>query len=530
MFEDIQDDSGSHSKIRIFNPATLEEVGEIKVSVPGSLASMRKAAAEAQVVWISMPLSQRKKVLEKAQEIIFEQLEKIAKIVCEETGKPKIEGINADIGCALSAGDFSMREMERIFRPSRIDFGSMGMAMRYLRRSSFIVPRPIGVVGIIAPWNYPFGMPYSQTVMAIAAGNAVLLKPSSHTPFSAKKIVEILEQAGAPKGLVQVVVGRGSGIGQEFVLSGLDRIIFTGGTEAGRKVMENASQRFTPVTMELGGKDPFLVMQDADVARAAEAAAWGSFVNSGQTCCAVKRIYVQKEVYSEFTERLINKVRSLKQGWGWDDAEVSIGPLISEEAVREMEEWVRIAIADGGKVLCGGRRTPGLKGNYFEPTVIADLPHTSRVVQEEIFGPIVTISSFQDETEGIALVNDCKFALTGCVWSKDLTRGRNIAERMSGGTTLLNNVAYTYGLTSTPWGGKGQSGFGRTHGELGFAELLEPHHVHIDKGKFGQELWWYPYDREKFEANNLMLEMSFGKNKGRSLLSLSKLRKIWKKK
>jgi succinate-semialdehyde dehydrogenase/glutarate-semialdehyde dehydrogenase len=528
MFEEIRYDSESSSKIRVFNPATLEEVGEIKVCEPGSLPSMRKAAAEAQVVWMSMPLSQRKKALEKAQEIIFEQIENIAKIICEETGKPKIEGINADIGCALSAGDFSMREMERIFRPSKIDFGSMGMAMRYLRRSSFIIPKPIGVVGIIAPWNYPFGMPYSQTVMAIAAGNAVLLKPSSHTPFSAMKIIEILEQAGVPKGLVQVVVGRGGLIGREFALSGLDRIIFTGGTEAGRKVMENACQKFTPVTMELGGKDPFLVMDDADVERAAEAAAWGSFVNSGQTCCSVKRIYVQNGVYSEFTERLINKARSLKQGWGWDDAEVSIGPLISDEAVKEMEGWVQIAIADGGKVLCGGRRSPGLKGNYFEPTVIAGLPQTSRVVQEEIFGPIVTLSPFKDESEGIALANDSKFALTGCVWTNDLARGRKIAERMSGGTTSVNNVAYTYGLTSTPWGGKGQSGFGRTHGELGFAELLEPHHVHIDKGKFGRELWWYPYDREKFEANSLMLEMSFGKNKVRSLFSLPKLRKIWK--
>jgi succinate-semialdehyde dehydrogenase/glutarate-semialdehyde dehydrogenase len=328
--------------------------------------------------------------------------------------------------------------------------------------------------------------------------------------------------------LVQVVIGRGNGVGQELVLSGLDRIIFTGGTDAGRKVMENACQRFTPVTMEMGGKDPFLVMNDADVARASEAAAWGSFVNSGQTCCSVKRIYVQKGVYSEFTERLIKKTLSLKQGWGWDDADISIGPLISEEAVVEMEEWVRTAIADGGVVLCGGRRTPGLKGNYFEPTVIAGLPQDSRVVQEEIFGPIVTLSSFQEENEGIALANDCKYALNGCVWTSDLPRGRKIAERMSGGTTIVNNVAYTYGLTSTPWGGRGMSGFGYTHGELGFAELLEHHHVHIDEGKIGRELWWYPYNGEKFEANNLMLKMSFSKNKASSLFSLPKLRKIWK--
>ena len=528
MFEEIRADSNSWPKLRISNPATSELVGEIGVCDPESLPAKRKVALAAQVAWMSMPLSQRKKVIEGAQAIIFDQMDEIAKIVCQETGKPKMEAINADVGCALSAGDFSIREMERIFRSSKIDFGGMDLAMRYTGRSSYIVPKPIGLVGIISPWNYPFGMPYSQTVMAIASGNAVLMKPSSHTPFSATKIVEILEKAGAPNGLVQVVIGRGNEIGQAFARAGLDRIVFTGGVEAGRKVMENACQRFTPITLELGGKDPFLVLDDADVARAAEAAAWGAFVNSGQTCCCVKRIYVQSGVYSEFTERLVNKTVSLKQGWGWADTDVSIGPMISGDAVKEMDEWVRIAEADDGRVLCGGRRSPSLKGNFFEPTIIAGLPQTSKVVQEEIFGPIVSINQFHDEAEGITLANDCKYALDGCVWTKDLARGRRIAEKMSGGTVLVNNVAYTYGLASTPWGGKGQSGFGHTHGELGFSELLEPHHIHIDRGKFDRELWWYPYNQEKYEANRIMLEICFGKNKARSLLSLPKLKKIWK--
>jgi acyl-CoA reductase-like NAD-dependent aldehyde dehydrogenase len=528
MFKEIQNESVPSSVIRVYNPATLEVVGEVEVCEPGAMPALRKRASEAQAVWIGIPLAQRKKVIERAQQIIFDQREEIAHIVCQETGKPKMEAINADIGCALGAGDFSLKEIGRIFRPHKIDFGGMGLSMRYMRRSSSIVPRPVGVVGIIAPWNYPFGMPYSQTVMAIAAGNGVLIKPSSHTPFSAMKIAEIIERAGAPDGLVQVVTGRGSEVGRAFTQCGLDKIIFTGGTEAGRKVMENACHRFTPVTLELGGKDPFLVLDDADIARAVEGAAWGAFVNSGQTCCGVKRIYVQSGAYPEFTERLVDRVLSLKQGWGWNDPEVSMGPMISEEAVHEMEEWTRVADADGGNVLCGGKRSSGLNGNFFEPTIIAGLPQSSKVVQEEIFGPIVSMNQFREEAEGIALANDCQYALTGSVWTKDLVRARKIAEKMSGGTVSINNVAYTYGLSSTPWGGKGQSGFGHTHGELGFAELLEPHHVHLDRGKFGRELWWYPYGQEKYEANNIMLDISFGKNKGRSLLSLPRLRKIWK--
>ncbi|HEY3419746.1 MAG TPA: aldehyde dehydrogenase family protein [Methanomassiliicoccales archaeon] len=528
MFKEIKNESEPSSMIRILNPATHEMVGETGTCDPNSLPSMRRKASEAQTIWNGLDLSERKKVISRAQDIIFDQIESIAEIVCQETGKTKMEAINADIGCALSAGDFSMGEMKRIFRPYKIDFGSMGIAMRYLRRTSYIVPKPIGVVGIIAPWNYPFGMPYSQTVMAIAAGNAVLLKPSSHTPFSALKIAQILEQAGVPKGLVQVVVGRGEKIGQAFAWCGLDRIIFTGGKEAGRKVMENVCHRFTPVTLELGGKDPFLVMDDADIERAAEAASWGAFVNSGQTCCSVKRFYVQSGAYSEFTQCLVERVRSLKLGWGWEDPEVSVGPMISEEALVEMEEWVSIAEADGGRVLCGGKRSPTLKGNFFEPTVIAGLPQSSKVIQEEIFGPIVSLSQFHDEEEGIALANDCQYALTGSVWTKDLALGRKMAESMSGGTILVNNVSYTYGLSSTPWGGRRQSGFGHTHGILGFAELLEPHHVHVDRGKFDRELWWYPYDKGKLEANRIMLDMSFGKNKAWSLLSLPKLKKIWK--
>ena len=260
-----------------------------------------------------------------------------------------------------------MKEMGRIFRPYRIDFGSMDLSMRYMRRSSSIVPKPVGVVGIIAPWNYPFGMPYSQTVMAITAGNAVLLKPSSHTPFSAMKIAEIMERAGAPKGLVQVVIGRGSEIGPAFTKCGLDKIIFTGGTEAGRKVMENACHRFTPVTLELGGKDPFMVLDDVDIARAVEGAAWGAFVNSGQTCCGVKRIYVQSGAYSEFTERLVERVRLLKQGWGWNDPEISMGPMISEEAVQEMEEWTRVAEADGGRCYAAAKGLRGSRATSSSP-------------------------------------------------------------------------------------------------------------------------------------------------------------------
>ena len=303
----------------MYNPATLEVVGEVDVCEPDSLPAMRKKASEAQAVWTAIPLAQRKKVIERAQEIIFEQREEIASIICQETGKPKMEAINADIGCALGRRRL-LHEGDGTDLPSyKIDFGSMGLSMRYLRRSSYIVPKPIGVVGIIAPWNYPFGMPYSQTVMAISRGERGSAQAVLAHSVQCDEDRRDLGAGRRPKGLVQVVIGRGNEIGRAFTRCGLDRIIFTGGAEAGRKVMENACQRFTPVTLELGGKDPFLVMDDADMARAVEGGRLGRVRQLRPDL-----LQRQEDIRSErglfrVHRAVVERVRSLKQGWGWED-------------------------------------------------------------------------------------------------------------------------------------------------------------------------------------------------------------------
>ena len=470
--------------LKVINPATLQLTGEIRCHAPEDVGSALDAARTAQVAWASLPLSARLDVLRKVQQSIMAGTDEIARTICHETGKPRVDALSNDIMAALSLGDYAIGAVPQMLRTKKVDLGRVHFAFTAMGRSSYIQPRPVGVVAVISPWNYPFGIPYSQTVMAVAAGNAVLIKPSSLTPFSGVHIARLFEGAGAPSGLVQTLIGSGGDVGSALVRSGVDRIIFTGSGKVGRDIMRDAIQRLTPVTLELGGKDPLVVLADADLKRAARAAIWGSFVNAGQTCAAVKRILVHERVLADFTERLLVQVQKIKVGWGWEDPTISMGPLINESAVEEVDGMVQRAIASGGKVLFGGKRPAGLNRNYYLPTILTDVDRRSEVGQSEIFGPLVVILPFKDEEDAITAAKECPYALAGSVWTRDLKKGRDVAARMPGGSVIVNNVAYSYGLGATPWGGSGESGFGRTHGDLGFAELLEHQHIHIDKGGF----------------------------------------------
>ncbi len=510
------------------NPATLESVGNIMETdleiLPGMIENARKAQAE----WATWPLERRVRAIVSVQKSIISRLEELGRVISQETGKPRTEAINVDLLTSLTAADFAARSLPKLFAPRPVPFGKMSTMMRYMGRRSYIQNRPLGVIAVIAPWNYPFGIPFSQTIMAVAAGNAVVLKPSSETPLTGLEIIRLFATADFPPGLVQAVIGPGGVAGRAIIGSAVDRIVFTGSTKAGMEVMSLASQTLTPVTLELGGKDPFIVFDDADLERGVKGAVWGAFVNSGQTCVCVKRIYVQEGAYESFVQRLKESVGKLRLGNGWDDPDVDLGPMINEKALADMQRVVEGAISEGGKVLVGGKRATGLKGYFFEPTVIMDAPQASKVVQEEVFGPLITVNRFRTEEEAVRLANDSPYALSGSVWTRDLVKGQRVAEQLSGGTILVNNVAYTYGLAMTPWGGKGMSGFGRTHGEIGFSELMEPHHVHVDQAKFGTEIWWHPYGKEKLRAGLDMIDMLYGRGLIRKLSAMSRMRKIMK--
>lgn len=509
------------------NPATLEPLGEVECVLPEEIPQMVDAVRKAQVAWGNEPPAKRSQVLRKVQGKLAERTDEFAELVSKETGKPFMESLATDVMNALSVGDFAASRVEHVFRESKIDFGPLSTMMRYMGRSSHLIPRPLGVIGIIAPWNYPLAIPYSQVMMSLAAGNGVVLKPSSQTPLTAVRMVDLFREAGIPDGLVQLAVGSGSQIGEALAASDVDRIIFTGHADVGRRIMTLASQRLTPVTLELGGKDSMIVLRDADLKRAARAACWGAFVNSGQTCVAVKRIFVDERVEGKFVPLLLKEVAALRQGFDLDDPTISMGSMISETAVRDMEAQLARAVEQGAEVLVGGKR-PELKGSFFQPTVVRAEPHMD-IARKETFGPIVSLMSFRSPEEAVALANDSSFALNGSVWTSDLEKGREIATRLRSGTITVNNVAYTYGLGATPWGGRGDSGFGRTHGDAGFEELIERQHVHFDRGKFPSEIWWPPYGKESMEAMHDFTGLAFNGERDGLLQKLLKARRLMRR-
>ena len=509
------------------NPATLESLGEVECVLPEEVPQMVDSARQAQAAWGGEPPVKRSQLLRKVQSGLADRTDEFAELVSRETGKPFMESLATDVMNALSVGDFAASRVEHVFRESKVDFGPLSSMMRYMGRSSHLIPRPLGVIGIIAPWNYPLAIPYSQVMMALAAGNGVVLKPSSHTPLTAVQMAGLFKEAGLPDGLLQLAVGSGSKVGEALATSDVDRIIFTGHAEVGRRIMTLASQRLIPITLELGGKDAMIILRDADLRRAARAACWGAFVNSGQTCVAVKRIYVDEAVESKFTSYLLKEVSTLKQGFDLNDPTISLGSMISERAVIDMEAQLANAVEQGAKVLAGGKR-PQLKGYFFQPTVLRAEQHMD-IARKETFGPIVSLMSFRSEEEAVALANDSPFALNGSVWTSDMEKGREIATRLRSGTITVNNVAYTYGLGATPWGGRGDSGFGRTHGDAGFEELIERQHVHLDRGKFSSEIWWPPYGKEGMEAMHDFTGLAFNGERDGLLQKLLKARRLMRR-
>jgi acyl-CoA reductase-like NAD-dependent aldehyde dehydrogenase len=346
-------------------------------------------------------------------------------------------------------------------------------------------------VGIISPWNFPWAIPLGEVVMALMAGNAVVLKPSELTPLVALKIGEVFGRAGLSEGLLEIITGDGT-TGAALVEAGVDKVMFTGSVATGKRVAEACARRLTPVVLELGGKDPMIVLDDADVDTAARAAVWGAFANSGQACASVERCYVQAGIAPKFTERVVELTRMLKQGAGASEL-ADIGAMSSERQLEIVEEHVADAIERGAHALTGGRRFSGLKGPFYEPTVLVDVDHTMRVMREETFGPVLPLMTFEREEDAVRLANDSVFGLTASVWTRNTRGGRKVAEQLEAGTVMVNEVLYTHGIAQTPWGGTKESGMGRTHGRLGLLELVRPQHVHVNRLGTLPDFWWFNY-------------------------------------
>jgi succinate-semialdehyde dehydrogenase/glutarate-semialdehyde dehydrogenase len=470
-----------------YDPATGEEVGRVPLATAVEVKEAVGSARRAQGAWAKESYRKRAAIVMRARRIVLDELEEIALLVSRETGKPIAEAVSMELAPTLDLMQFYARRTKWLLRSEKIDIGQYGL----MGRTSRIVYKPLGVVGIISPWNFPWAIPLGEVVMALMAGNAVVLKPSELTPLVGVKIGDVFKRAGLADGLLEVVTGDGT-TGGALVEAGVDKIMFTGSVATGKRVAQAAAATLTPVVLELGGKDPLIVLEDADVETAASAAVWGAFSNSGQACASVERCYVHERIAQEFIASVVLKTQALKQNVGTTE-DTDIGAMSSERQLALVEEHVNDAVAHGAHILTGGRRAASLAGSFYEPTVVKDVDHTMTLMREETFGPVLPVMTFKTEEEAVRLANDSVFGLTASVWSKDARRGKRIAQQLEAGTVMVNEVLYTHGIAQTPWGGMKQSGLGRTHGRPGLLELVAPQHVHVNHISRMRDFWWFNY-------------------------------------
>ncbi len=461
---------------RAFAACTLLDA----VQAEGAVA----AAAAAFPSWSALPFAERSRMLLRLRERVVAEADAIAALVHREQGKPAAEAHVVDVFPSLESLKHLARHAEEMLR----DDAAAGASLILAHKAGRIVYAPLGPVLVITPWNYPFSISMTGIAPALAAGNTVVLKPAPATTLTGLLIGRLARDAGIPDGVVNVVAVDDAVAGGLVEDPRIAKVVFTGSTATGRKVMAAAAKNLTPVVLELGGKDPAVVCRDADLDQAARGVVWGAFVNAGQTCASVERVYVEEPVAEAFVDRVLAETARLRLGAG-EDADV--GPLTLERQRRIVEEQVADAVARGATVRCGGA-TPEGPGWFYPPTVLTGVDHSMRVMREETFGPVLPVMAVASVEEAIRLANDSDYGLGASGWTRDAETARRLTERLSAGFVTINDCLSSYGEPAAPWGGVRRSGSGRTHGLPGLREMVSARYVSTEFGG-GPHLWWYPY-------------------------------------
>ena len=480
-------------EIRNTEPATGRPLPPLRIHGPEEVRETVARARAAQKRWAALSWKEREEKLLAFRTLLVDRTEEVVALLMQESGKPRFEALTHEVFPVSDLTHFFARRARKILRDESVGLHLFGP----LKRSTLhYVPR--GVVGVISPWNYPFSIPVGDVVMALAAGNAEVVKPSEWTPRILIKAQELVWEAGLDPDLFAVVLGGGE-TGAALVDAGVDMMIFTGSVATGRKVGAACGERLIPFVAELGGKDPAIVLPDAKVEDVARQVVWGAFANSGQICASVERVLVHESIYEPFVRQVVELTRSLRQG---DPAaagteHVDVGAMVVPGQLEIVKSHVEDATAKGARILVGGKAHGADGARFFEPTVLVDVTPEMKIWREETFGPCLPIRRFRNEADAVADANDSPFGLSAYVFSRDIERAERIAAQLEAGTVMINDVLYTHALPETPWGGMKQSGIGRVHGLQGLKDLCEIRHVNQPRVAM-LPLWMYPYREKTF--------------------------------
>jgi acyl-CoA reductase-like NAD-dependent aldehyde dehydrogenase len=504
---DPEDHDPVHSEIPVENPAT----GEIVAAVPDlgaeEIAAMATRGRAAQPEWEAWGFEGRARVLLRAQKWVMDNAERVVETICSETGKTFEDAELAEIGYAGNAFGFWAKHAGEYLADERIK------SSQILVKGKKLISRyrPLGLIGVIGPWNYPLTNSFGDCIPALMAGNSVILKPSEVTPLTSLLMAEGLRECGLPENVFQVATGRG-GTGAALIEQ-VDMIMFTGSTKTGRKVAEAAARRLIPASLELGGKDPMIVLSDADVERAANFATYYSMQNAGQTCISIERVYVEEPVYDDFVAKVSEKVRALRVGKPGGPGSVDVGAITFPPQMETIKDHVADAVQKGARVLAGGSEAPGA-GRFFEPTVLVDVDHTMKCMTEETFGPTLPIMKVRDEDEAVRLANDSPYGLGASVFSRDTERGEAIARRIESGAANVNDAMINYTVLELPMGGAKASGLGSRHGAGGIRKYCSQQAIVVTpKLAMKKEPFMYPYKSRTSKLLAGLFKLMYGRGK-----------------
>lgn len=503
-----------------YNKATGEKLGSFKIDSADTLVKTIEKARIAQIEWEKVPLKKRADLIKNLSRIICERCDEIAQTISKDNGKTRVDAIVTEILPTAMSASYYAKKAKKFLKTRYLKPGSILLS----NKISQIKRVPFGVVGIISPWNYPFAIPFSEVVMALLAGNTVILKTAGETQLVGNILKEVFESAGFPENVFNYVNVEGKVAGDTLLENKIDKLFFTGSVPVGKYLMSKASQTLTPVSLELGGNDAALVCKDADIKRTADGIIWAGFQNAGQSCGGVERVYVDEDIYDDFLEVLKLKVENLRVGYD-ENFNVDIGVLTTGRQVETVKRHIDDALSKGAVIYAKSNCEDENKwNNLLCPCVLTNVSHDMVVMKEETFGPVIGVMKVKDMDEAIIYANDSNLGLTASVWSGNRKNAKKIAAQIKAGAVTINDHLMSHGLAETPWGGFKESGIGRTHGEIGFAEMTEPQVIVNDIMPFvKRNMWWHPHSKKVYSGIKGILELLYGKGIKKRISGLYKM-------